>query len=155
MSAVFASVARKSVILIRLMVGGVFLSEGLQKFLDPAARGAGRFEKIGIPWPELMGPFVGAVEASCGALVLAGLFTRIAVLPLIGVMIVALVTTKIPILLGESFWGLSLRELPSYGFWSAMHESRTDLAMLLGSLYLFIVGAGPWSVDWRIQGKPG
>jgi putative oxidoreductase len=154
MSAVLTSVARKSVILIRLMVGGVFLSEGIQKFLDPATRGAGRFAKIGIPWPELMGPFVGAIEVSCGALVLVGLFTRLAVLPLIGVMIVALVTTKIPILLGEPYWGLSLRELPSYGFWSAMHEARTDLAMLLGSLYLFLVGAGPWSVDWRIQGKP-
>jgi uncharacterized membrane protein YphA (DoxX/SURF4 family) len=133
--------------LIRLMVGGVFLSEGIQKFLEPASRGAGRFAKIGIPWSDVMGPFVGGVEIVCGALVLAGLVTRLAAIPLIVTMTVAIVTTKIPILVGQGYWGLQLRELSSYGFGSMAHEARTDFAMLLGSIFLVLVGAGPWAID--------
>lgn len=137
----------RSVMLIRLMVGSVFLSEGTQKFLSPDSVGAGRFAKIGIPWPEIMGPFVGTVEIICGTLILIGLFTRLAAAPLIAVMCVAIVSTKIPILLGRGFWGFSLRELPQYGFWSMAHEARTDWAMLLGSLFLLWVGGGAWSAD--------
>lgn len=136
--------------LIRVMVGAVFLSEGIQKFLDPATRGAGRFVKIGIPFPEVMGPFVGGVEIACGALVLAGLLTRLAAVPLIINMLVAIVSTKIPILLGYGFWGFSLKSLSSYGFFSMAHEARTDFAMLLGSLFLLIVGSGPWALDRRL-----
>src|SRR5687768_8514690 len=132
--------ARWSVILIRLIVGGVFFSEGIQKFLYPAENGAGRFAKIGIPSPDVMGPFVGVVEIVCGALILLGLFTRLAAIPLIINMLVAILSTKIPILIGQGFWGFSLRNLPYYGFWGMMHEARTDLAMLLGSLFLLIVG---------------
>src|SRR5690606_19213925 len=80
-------------LLIRLMVGGVFLSEGIQKFLEPASRGAGRFVKIGLPAAEFLGPLVGATEVLCGSLVLFGLLTRIAVLPLIATMVVAIATT--------------------------------------------------------------
>lgn len=142
-----ASRAPAATLLIRLMVGGVFLSEGIQKFLDPAARGAGRFERIGLPAADILGPLVGATEIACGLLVLLGLLTRAAVLPLIATMLVAIVTTKIPILLGDAYWGLQLRELSSYGFWSMAHESRTDFSMLLGSIFLFVVGAGPLAVD--------
>lgn len=142
-----SSNAPSSTILIRLMVGGVFLSEGIQKFLEPASRGAGRFERIGLPAAELLGPFVGATETVCGLLVLLGLFTRVASIPLIATMLVAIVTTKLPILLGSGFWGLSLRELSSYGFWVMAHEARTDFAMLLGSTFLLLVGAGPVAVD--------
>ncbi len=138
-------------LLIRLAVGGVFLSEGIQKFLFPESIGVGRFAQIGIPFPELMGPLVGVVEIVCGALVLAGLLTRLAALPLVAVMIVALVSTKIPILLGQGFWGFSLRNLSSYGLWSMAHESRTDLAMLLGSLFLALVGSGPVALDPRLH----
>lgn len=127
-------------VLIRLMVGGVFLSEGIQKYLEPALRGVGRFEKIGIPWPEFTGYFVGAVEIVCGMLVLLGLVTRLAVIPLIVVMLVAIATTKIPILLDD-------------GFWAMAHAARTDVSMLLGSLFLLLVGAGPWALDRRL-GKP-
>lgn len=147
------STVRGAVVLIRLMVGGIFLSEGIQKYLDPALRGAGRFARIGIPSPEFWGPAVGTVEIVAGALVLVGLFTRIAVLPLVAIMLGALLTTKLPVLLGEPIFGFELRTLPSYGFFAWMHESRTDLAMLLGSLYLFFVGAGPWSIDAKIQGR--
>jgi putative oxidoreductase len=142
--------APASTILIRVMVGAVFLSEGIQKFLHPATRGAGRFVKIGIPFPEVMGPFVGGVEIVCGALVLAGLVTRLAVVPLIINMLVAIVSTKLPILLGHGFWGFSLQSLPPYGFFSMAHEARTDFAMLLGSLFLLLVGAGPWALDRRL-----
>jgi uncharacterized membrane protein YphA (DoxX/SURF4 family) len=146
-----ASSAPTATILIRLMVGGVFLSEGIQKFLEPASRGAGRFERIGLPAAELLGPFVGATEMLCGALVLLGLLTRLASVPLIATMLVAIVTTKVPILLGSEFWGLHLRELSSYGFWSMAHEARTDFAMLLGSIFLLIVGAGPLALDTALQ----
>lgn len=129
--------APAAVILIRLMVGAVFLSEGIQKVLFPDQLGAGRFLKIGLPMPELLGPLVGTFEVVCGSLVLAGMATRLAVLPLLVIMAVALTTTKWPMLAAQ-------------GFWYMAHESRTDWSMSLGSLLLLIVGAGPWSVDARV-----
>lgn len=123
-----------TIILIRLMVGAVFLSEGIQKFLFPEAVGVGRFIKIGIPAPEILAPFVGVVEIVCGTCILLGLFTRFAAVPLIINMLVAIATTKIPILLQK-------------GFWSMAHESRTDFSMLLGSIFLLIVGAGRFALD--------
>src|SRR5687768_12448837 len=114
--------APAAVILIRLIVGTVFFSEGIQKFLFPAEVGAGRFAKIGIPSPDMMAPFVGVVEMACGTLVLLGLLTRLAVIPLIAIMLVAILSTKIPVLLGQGFWGFTLRDLPYYGFWGMAHE---------------------------------
>ena len=139
--------APRSVILIRLVVGAVFLSEGIQKFLFPADLAAGRFAKIGIPAPEIMGPFVGVIEIVCGALIIIGLLTRLAAIPLIIDMLIAISTTKIPILLGHGYWRFGLSKLPSYGFWSMAHEARVDFAMLLGSIFLLLVGAGAWSID--------
>ncbi len=121
-------------LLIRLMVGTVFLSEGIQKFLFPALRGAGRFEKIGLPSPEFLGSFVGGFEVLCGVLILVGLFTRLASIPLIIIMLVAIVTTKAEV-------------LAKNGFWEMLHGSRTDWSMLLGSLFLLIRGGGKWSAD--------
>jgi len=144
---VFQSNAPVAVILIRLVVGGVFLSEGIQKFLFPADLAAGRFAKIGIPAPGVMGPFVGIVEIVCGGLIIIGLLTRLASVALIIDMLVAICTTKIPILLGHGYWLFSLAKLPSYGFWSMAHEARVDFSMLLISIFLLIVGAGTWSVD--------
>jgi putative oxidoreductase len=141
----------KTTILIRFLVGVVFLSEGIQKFIYPALRGAGRFESIGIPFPEFTGYMVGGLEVICGLLVLAGFLTRFAVVPLIAIMLTALFTTKLPILLGTEFWGFSLRELQHYGFLSMLHESRNDLAMLIGSIFLWIKGGGYWSVDFKNQ----
>jgi putative oxidoreductase len=135
------------------MVGGVFLSEGLQKFLYPADLGSGRFEKIGIPAPEFFGPFVGTFEMVCGVMVLLGLLTRLTVLPLIAIMLVALVTVKIPILIGSEFLGFSLRPLSRYGLLSMLHESRNDLCMLLGWIFLLQTGAGPLSIDAKISRK--
>jgi putative oxidoreductase len=142
-----AEEARSSIILVRLMVGGVFLLEGIQKFLYPQELGAGRFEKIGIPLSQVMGPFVGGVEIICGALVLIGLFARLASVPLLINISVAIVSTKIPILLGHGFWTFTLTKLPRYGFLSLMHEARTDFSMFLGLVFLLIVGPGRWSLD--------
>jgi uncharacterized membrane protein YphA (DoxX/SURF4 family) len=118
----------------------VFLSEGIQKFLFSESLGVGRFIKIGIPAPEIMAPFVGIVEIVCGALVLIGLITRFAAIPLIIDMLVAISTTKIPILLEK-------------GFWAMAHEARVDWSMILGSIFLLIVGGGAWSLDGSIE-KP-
>ena len=112
--------------------------------------GVGRFIKIGIPAPQVMAPFVGVVEIVCGSLIIFGLLTRLAAIPLIIDMCVALISTKLPILLGHGFWRFGLSKLPSYGFWSMTHEARTDFAMLLGSIFLLIVGAGTWSLDARL-----
>jgi putative oxidoreductase len=78
---------------------------------------------------------------------LLGLLTRLAAIPLIINMLVAIISTKIPILLGQGFWGFSLRSVPYYGFWGMAHEARTDFSMLLGSLFLLIVGGGALSLD--------
>jgi uncharacterized membrane protein YphA (DoxX/SURF4 family) len=150
--------APRATVLIRALVGVVFASEGIQKFLDPDALGAGRFAKIGIPAPEVMGPFVGVVETVCGLLILAGLVTRLAAVPLIIDMLVAIASTKVPILLGHGYFLFSNPSVAKTGFWSMMHEARTDLSMLLGSSFLLLVGAGAWSLDAilrrRLMGSP-
>ena len=130
----------KTTIIIRLIVGAVFLSEGIQKFLFPALRGAGRFEKIGLPEPEFLGSFVGGFEILCGILILIGLLTRFASIPLILIMIVAIVTTKTEVFVEK-------------GFWEMLHGSRTDWSMLLGNLFLLIKGGGYWSMDKKLFRK--
>jgi putative oxidoreductase len=136
-------------ILVRFLVGlVVFLPEGTQKLIFANVLGAGRFAKIGIPFPNVTAPFVGTVEIVCGSLIILGLLTRLAAVPLIIIMIVALVSTKVPILLGRDVWIFHLaQDIKRTGFWSTLHESRADLTMLLGCIYLFIVGAGRWSLD--------
>jgi putative oxidoreductase len=138
----------RAVVLIRLLVGlVVFFPEGLQKLFFPELLGAGRFAAIGIPWPDVLGPFVGVVETVCGALLILGLLTRLAAIPLVIIMIVAIVSTKIPILLGHGFLSFSLPHLGRYGLWSMLHEARADFCMLFGCIYLLIVGGGSWSLD--------
>lgn len=139
--------APRATVLVRILVGVVFVSEGVQKFLYPDALGAGRFVKIGIPAPEVMGPFVGVVETIGGALILAGLFTRLAAIPLIIDMLVAIASTKVPILLGHGYLSFANPSTSRTGFWSMLHEARTDLSMLLGSTFLLLVGAGASSLD--------
>ena len=143
-------------IFIRLALAGVFIPEGIQKLIYPEMLGAGRFIKMGIPYPEFTGPLVGWVEIICGSLILLGLFTRLATVPLIITMLVAITATKIPIWMGHD-WVLTdsitfyVRELKTYGFWSFMHEARLDWAMLMGACYLFFVGGGQWSLDKRVR----
>jgi putative oxidoreductase len=130
--------APPATILVRLLVGWVFLSEGIQKFLFPTALGVGRFAKIGIPAPQFFGPFVGVVEIVCGALVIGGLLTRLAAVPLLIDITVAILTTKLPM-------------FAKSGFWATTHESRTDICMWLGSLFLILVGGGTLSLDARLM----
>ena len=132
--------APASALLVRLAVGGVFLSEGVQKFAFPVALGVGRFTKIGIPIPAVTAPFVGVVEILCGLLVLVGFVTRLAAVPLIIDMLVAITTTKIPMLI-------------EHGFWTMAHEARTDYSMILGAIFLLIVGSGSVSVDSWLNRK--
>ena len=130
----WAARTAKAIVLIRILVGWVFVSEGIQKFLFPDALGVGRFVKIGIPWPQVMAPFVGVVEIVCGTLLLIGLLTRLATIPLLIDICVALYSTKLPM-------------LTKVGLWSTLHEARTDVSMLLGLIFLLLVGGGSWSLD--------
>jgi uncharacterized membrane protein YphA (DoxX/SURF4 family) len=136
----WAAVTSRALLIIRLLVGWVFLSEGIQKFLFPAQLGIGRFQQIGIPHPRLMAPTVGVVEIVCGILVLVGLLTRLAAIPLLAVISTAIVTTKLPM-------------LAKSGIWSMLHEARTDFSMLLGLIFLLITGAGAISLDAYRHGE--
>lgn len=131
---ILASTAPKATVLIRLLVGWVFLAEGIQKFLFPDTLGVGRFAKIGIPDPSFTAPFVGIAEILFGASIIVGLLTRLSAIPLLINMSVAVATTKVPLLLDK-------------GFWAAAHDGRADLSMVLRLLFLFPVGAGPLSID--------
>lgn len=124
----------RAIIVIRILVGWVFVSEGIQKFLFPVALGWGRFAKIGLPDPHVLAPVVGIVEIVCGALVILGLWTRIAAIPLLIVIGTAIATTKIPILHHQ-------------GVWAMLHEARVDFSMALGLIFLLIVGSGSWALD--------
>jgi len=125
----------RAVILIRILVGWVFVSEGIQKFLFPDALGVGRFAKIGIPLPQFTAPVVGFAEIIFGTLIILGLFTRIAAIPLLVVIGTAIATTKVPMLIHHQ------------GVWAMLHEARVDFSMALGLIFLLIVGGGAASVD--------
>ncbi len=144
--------APPAAVLIRWMVGLMFASEGLQKFLYTDTQGVGRFTKIGIPAPELMGPFVGILETTCGALLVIGLTTRLAALPLVMIMVMALASTKLPILIGRGYWIFSHTFAPKVGVWAFLHESRTDLALLSSTSFLTLVGGDRLSLDAYLRG---
>jgi putative oxidoreductase len=126
--------APAATLVIRLLAGGVFFTEGIKKFMFPADWGVGRFEKIGIIFPSLSAPFVGVVETVCGLLLIIGLFTRPAALLLLIDISVALLTTKLPLMMHK-------------GFWPAQAEARTDYSMFMSTLFLLIIGAGITSLD--------
>jgi putative oxidoreductase len=132
-------------LVVRLLVGLVFLPEGIKKFLFPEQWGAGRFARIGLPAPAALAHFVGAVEIVCGVLLLVGLLTRLAALPLLVDMVFAIATTKLPLL-----WRATAVSA-KVGFWSLQAESRTDFAMLMGLLFLLLAGSGPLSLDARLR----
>ncbi len=139
--------APPATILIRLAVGGVFFASGLIKFLY-ANQGAGRFAKLGIPAPELTASFVGAVEITGGILLALGLATRLAAIPLVIDMLVAIGTSKLPMLFGPGPEPVAAP--PKVGLWAFLYQARLDSTMLLSCLFLLAVGAGAWSLDaWR------
>jgi putative oxidoreductase len=141
--------APRSVLIMRLMAGGVFLSEGILKFVY-TNQGVGRFTKIGIPAPELTANFVASLEIVGGVLLIAGLFTRAIAIPFIIEMVVAILSTKIALYLGTSPLPLP-PALPKIGFWAVMHETRSDYAQILTSMFLLIVGPGALSLDAVLQ----
>ena len=141
------------IFIIRLLVGWVFVVEGILKFLLPDELGVGRFSATGIPAPHLMAPFVGVVEIVCGLMVLVGFLTRLAAIPLLIDISVAIVSTKVPILLGHGYWHFALPKLKHYGLLSMLHEARTDFSMLLGLIFLLIAGAGHRSFEIRRGSK--
>ena len=124
-------------LLCRLAVGLIFLSEGIQKYLFPDAVGTGRFVKIGFSDPSFWAYFTGAFEIICGILIVIGLLTRLASIPLLIIMVVAFIATKYPTLIDK-------------GFWVMAHEYRTDFAMTLLLIFLLIYGGGNYSIDKRI-----
>ena len=131
---------RKSLpsLLIRVIVGLVFFTEGLLKLLQPDELGVGRFAHIGLPIPHLLAPFVGGVEMVAGAALIFNLYAGDAALALLCVIGTAIVTTKIPILLGHHLWHFVPPKLNHYGLLSFLHESRTDLCMLFGCTSILV-----------------
>lgn len=129
-----SNVNNNKTILVRLVVGLIFLTEGIQKYLFPDLLGTGRFFKIGFSDPSFWAYFTGTFEIICGVLIILGLLTRLACIPPLIIMMVAFITTKLPILMDK-------------GFWPFAHEYRTDFAMTLLLVYLFINGSGKWSLD--------
>jgi len=125
-------------ILIRIVVGAVFLTEGVLKFTRPAELGAGRFAHIGLPLPHLLAPFVGAVEIAAGGALMLNFYAGDSALLLLIVILTAIVTTKVPILLGHQLAAFAPPKLDHYGFLSFIHEARTDLAMLFGLVAILL-----------------
>ncbi|HEY3625298.1 MAG TPA: DoxX family protein [Terracidiphilus sp.] len=126
-------------ILIRIIVAVVFLTEGILKLAYPGEYGAGRFAHIGIMYPHAMGPLVGVVEIIAGAAVLANFYAGDAALVLLAVIIAAIVTTKLPILLGRPLGPFALaKNVSRFGILGFLHEARTDLAMLFSLLAIAI-----------------
>jgi putative oxidoreductase len=138
----------RATLLLRLAVGGVFLTSGVVKFLFDN-QGPARFAKIGLPSATQLAYFVGATEVVCGALLVVGLFVRLAALPLVIDMSVAIVTTKLPLLFGAGPEPVS--GMPKTGFWAFAYQARLDVTMLLACVYLVTVGAGLWSIDARLS----
>jgi putative oxidoreductase len=118
-------------ILVRIVVGIVFITEGLLKFVHPEELGAGRFAQIGFPLPQLLAPFVGGVEIAAGAAVLLNLYAGDAAVLLLIVIATALLTTKAPILIGRPLWIFHIpKNVAHTGVLAFLHEARTDLSML-------------------------
>jgi len=136
-------------LLLRLMAGGVFLSEGILKFVY-TNQGVGRFTKLGFPWPAATATFVGSLEIVGGLLLLTGLATRLIAIPFVVEMIVAILSTKISLYLGTSPLPLPPSP-PKVGFWAVMHETRSDWAQLLTVGFLLLAGPGRWSLDARLS----
>jgi len=138
-----------STLLLRLMAGGVFLWEGVMKFVF-VSQGVGRFTKLGMPFPHFTADFVGYLEIVGGLLLLSGLMTRLIAIPFIIEMIVAILSTKISMYLGTSPLPLPPSP-PQVGMWAVLHEVRSEYAQLLTSAFLLINGPGKWSLDALLQ----
>jgi putative oxidoreductase len=142
-----ATTAPRATVLIRLMAGGVFVSEGILKFVYEN-QGVGRFTKLGFPFPDVTATAIGVFEIVGGLLLLTGLFTRLVSILFSIEMVVAMLTTKIALYLGTSPLAAPAAP-PKVGIWAVLHEIRSDWAQLLCCVFLAIVGAGALSLDAR------
>jgi putative oxidoreductase len=149
---IFRTRAPTAVLLVRLAVGFTFLVAGSSKLLDTAATG-GFFEGIGFPAPRELATMVALFEVTGGLLVLLGLATRLAVIPLAIIMVMAIVSTKLPILAGGPVGPFATPRGPNVGLMPFLTATRLDFSMLMCTLFLLIVGAGPASLDARIGGR--
>ena len=129
----------RSVLLVRLAVGLIFFTQGILKFIDPNM-GVNRFTKIGFAYPYFTAHFVGTFEIICGFLILIGLVTRVAAIPLLIVIGTAIATTKMPEL-----------SHPNQGVWFMVSDARADFAMLMSLFFLIRAGAGSCSLDARLS----
>lgn len=134
-----------SILLLRLMAGGVFFWEGILKFVY-ANQGVGRFTKLGFPFPEMTANFVATTEIVGGLFLLLGVLTRFTAFYFIIEMIVAILSTKISLYFGTSPLPLPPAP-PQVGIWAVMHEIRSDYAQILTCIFLLIEGAGRKSLD--------
>ena len=131
----------RSIFFIRLAVGLIFFTQGILKYIDPKM-GVERFTRIGFPRPWFTAHFVGTFEIVCGALVLIGLFTRLAAIPLLIIISTAIATTKIPEL-----------SHANQGFWFMVSDARTDFAMLCCLIFLIASSQGSISLG-RTRSAP-
>ena len=135
----------RAVLFIRVMAGAVFFWEGVMKFVFPN-QGVGRFTKLGFPAPHFTATADGWFEIVGGLLLLTGLLTRLIAIPFVIEMVVAMLSTKIPLYLGTS--PLPLPPVPpQIGFWAVLHEIRSEYAQLLTCAFLVVEGPGRWSLD--------
>jgi putative oxidoreductase len=133
----------RTIVFVRVSAGLIFFTQGILKYIDPNM-GVNRFTKIGFPHPYFTAHFAGTFEIVCGVLVLIGLFTRLAAIPLLIVISTAIATTKVP----ELF-------RPNQGFWFMVSDARTDFSMLMSLLFLICAGGGGWSADARLASSAG
>jgi len=127
----------KKIIFLRLIVGLIFISEGIQKYLYLEVVGPAFFNEIGFKNAFFWAYFTGAFEILCGILILFGLLTRLASIPLLIIMIAAFITTKLPLLTNK-------------GFWTFAHEYSIDFSLTMLLFLLIIYGGGKWSLDLKI-----
>lgn len=125
------------ILFLRLIVSIIFITEGIQKFLYLDILGPGRFAEIGFHHAMFWAYFTGAFEILGGLLILGGFLTRLASIPLLIIMTTALISTKLPLLTNR-------------GFWTFMHEYRTDFALTVLLILLILYGGGKWSLDYKI-----
>ena len=140
---------QSSILILRLMAGGVFFWEGILKFVY-VNQGVGRFTKLGFPYPAETAHFVATFEIIGGLFLIFGLFTRVAAFYFIVQMIIAVLSTKIDLYLGTSPLPLPPAP-PKQGIWAVLHEIRSDYAQILTCLFLLIEGAGRRSLDFMIS----
>src|ERR1700742_3539383 len=139
-----ATRASSAVVLIRFYVGLIFVGEGVLKFLREDPLGPGRFIKAGIPGGEALAYLDGVFEIGCGLLILAGLLTRLATIPMIVDMVGALTITKVPLL-----WGNAPLYPQEGSIGGLFHEGRREIGCFAPSFFPPIVGAASLSLDAR------